>query len=49
VLSAKAARRAELGSTLVAVDIQPQMIAALEKRARKAAVSNLEVHVASAL
>jgi SAM-dependent methyltransferase len=47
--SVEAAQRVEPGGTLVAVDIQPQMIAALEKKAQEAGVSNLEAHVASAL
>jgi SAM-dependent methyltransferase len=36
------------GGTLVAVDIQPQMIAAVEKKAREAGVVNVETRVASA-
>jgi ubiquinone/menaquinone biosynthesis C-methylase UbiE len=47
--SIEAAQRAEPGGTLVAVDIQPRMVAALEKKAREAGVSNLEAHVGSAL
>jgi len=47
--SVEAARLAEPGGSLIAVDIQPQMIAALEKRAQKAGVSNIETHVAGAL
>jgi len=45
--SVEAARRAEPGR-LVAVDIQPAMIAAVEKKAREAGVTNVETHVASA-
>ena len=44
----EAARRAEPGGRLVAVDIQPRMIAAVEKKARAAGVTNVETHVASA-
>lgn len=44
----QAARRAEPGGTLVAVDIQPQMIAAAEKKTREAGLTNVETHVASA-
>jgi SAM-dependent methyltransferase len=44
----EAARRTEPGGRLVAVDIQPRMIAAVEKKAREAGVSNVETHVASA-
>jgi len=33
---------------LVAVDIQPQMIAAVEKKVREAGVTNVKAHVASA-
>jgi SAM-dependent methyltransferase len=46
--SVEAARRAGAGGTLVAVDIQPQMIAAVEKKAQQAGVTNVETHVASA-
>jgi SAM-dependent methyltransferase len=46
--SVEAARRAGAGGTLVAVDTQPQMIAAVEKKAREAGVSNVETHVATA-
>jgi SAM-dependent methyltransferase len=49
VFSIEAAQRLEPGGTLVAVDIQPQMIAALEKKTREAGVTNVEAHVASAL
>lgn len=44
----RAARRAEPGGTLVAVDIQPKMIAAVEKRVKEAGLTNVETHVASA-
>ena len=46
--SVEAARRTEPGGALVALDIQPQMIAAVEKKAREAGIANLETHVASA-
>jgi ubiquinone/menaquinone biosynthesis C-methylase UbiE len=46
--SIEAARRAGGGGTLVAVDIQPQMITAVEEKAREAGVTNVETHVASA-
>ena len=46
--SVEAARRAGAGGTLLAVDIQPQMIAAEEKKAREAGVTNVETHVAGA-
>jgi len=46
--SVKAARRAGAGGALVAVDIQPQMIAAVEQKAREAGVTNVETHVTSA-
>lgn len=44
----EAARRTEPGGTLVAVDIQPQMIAAVERKVREAGLTNVETHVASA-
>lgn len=44
----EAARRAEPGGTLIAVDIQPQMIAAVEQKAQDADLTNVETHVASA-
>jgi SAM-dependent methyltransferase len=46
--SVEAARRADPGGTLVAVDIQPQMIAAVQRKARQEGVTNVETHVASA-
>jgi SAM-dependent methyltransferase len=46
--SVEAARRTDPGGTLVAVDIQLQMIAAVEKKAWEAGVTNVEAHVASA-
>ncbi len=44
----EAARRTQPGGTLVAVDIQPEMIAAVEEKAIGAGLSNVETHVASA-
>ena len=46
--SVEAARRTDPGGALVAVDIQPRMIAAVKKKAREAGVTNIEPHVASA-
>ena len=46
--SVEAARQTEPGGTLIAVDIQPRMIATVEKKAREAGVTNIETHVASA-
>jgi len=43
-----AARRAGPGGRLIAVDIQPEMIAELDKRVREAGLSNVEARVASA-
>jgi ubiquinone/menaquinone biosynthesis C-methylase UbiE len=43
-----AARRTEPSGRLIAVDIQPRMIAALEKRVQAAGLTNVETHVASA-
>jgi ubiquinone/menaquinone biosynthesis C-methylase UbiE len=44
----EAARRAGPGGRLIAVDIQPKMIALLEHRLQQAGVTNVETHVASA-
>ncbi len=44
----EAAQRAQPGGTLVAVDIQPEMIAAVVKRVEQAGLTNVETHVASA-
>ncbi len=41
----EAARRTGPGGTLVAVDIQPKMIAAVEKRVAEAGLTNVETHV----
>jgi SAM-dependent methyltransferase len=43
-----AARRTQPGGTVVAVDIQPRMIAAVDKRVQEAGLTNVETHVASA-
>ncbi len=43
-----AARRTEPDGTLVAVDLQPQMIAAVDKRVQEAQLTNVETHVANA-
>jgi ubiquinone/menaquinone biosynthesis C-methylase UbiE len=46
--SVEAAQRAEPGGALVAIDIQPRMIAAVDKKAREAGVTNIQTHTASA-
>jgi SAM-dependent methyltransferase len=46
--SVEAARRVEPGGTLVVVDIQPKMIATVERKAQEAGLDNIETHVASA-
>ena len=43
-----AAQRAEPGGSLVAVDIQPAMIASVERRVRQAGLNNVETRVAGA-
>jgi len=43
-----AARRVGPEGRLIAVDIQPEMIAQVEKRVREAGLSNVETHVADA-
>ncbi|MCX7681775.1 MAG: methyltransferase domain-containing protein [Anaerolineae bacterium] len=43
-----AARRVGPGGRVIAVDIQPQMIARLERRVRQVGLTNVEMHVASA-
>ena len=43
-----AARRAGAGGRLVAVDIQPEMIAQVDRRVQGAGLTNVETHVASA-
>ncbi len=44
----QAARRTQPGGRLVAVDIQPKMIAVVERKVREAGLTNVETHVASA-
>jgi ubiquinone/menaquinone biosynthesis C-methylase UbiE len=44
----EAARRAGPEGHLIAVDVQPEMIAQVEARVREAGLSNVETHVASA-
>lgn len=44
----EAARRVGTAGRLVAVDIQPKMIAKVGERVRKAGLSNVETHIASA-
>ena len=48
VFTCEAARRTLPGGSLVAVDIQPKMIAALDERVREAGLTNVETHVADA-
>jgi len=43
-----AARRAGSGGRIIAVDIQPEMIARVEQRVREAGLTNVETHVAGA-
>jgi len=43
-----AAQRIGAGGRLIAVDIQPEMIAQVEQRVREAGLTNVETHVASA-
>ena len=44
----EASRRTEPGGALVAVDVQPKMIAAVDRKVREAGLTNVETHVASA-
>lgn len=44
----EAARRAGSGGRLIAVDIQPEMIAQVVQRVQEAGLSNIQTHVASA-
>jgi ubiquinone/menaquinone biosynthesis C-methylase UbiE len=44
----EAARRASPRGSVVAVDIQPEMVFALERRVRKAGLHNVQAHVAAA-
>ena len=48
VFTLEAARRVGPEGRLVAVDIQPEMIAQVEKRAREAGLTHVETHVADA-
>jgi len=48
LFTVEAARRAGPEGRLIAVDIQPEMIAQLEHRIRQAGLINIETHVASA-
>jgi len=48
LFTVEAARRAGPEGRLIAVDIQPKMIALLEQRIQQAGLSNVETHVASA-
>jgi ubiquinone/menaquinone biosynthesis C-methylase UbiE len=43
-----AARRAQPGGSLIAVDIQPQMIAAVDTKVEEAEITNVETRVGSA-
>jgi ubiquinone/menaquinone biosynthesis C-methylase UbiE len=44
----EAARRTEPGGNLVAVDIQPKMIAALQRNVRESKLTNVETYIANA-
>ena len=44
----EAARRVGTTGRLIAVDIQPEMIAQVEKRVREAGLTNVETHIADA-
>jgi SAM-dependent methyltransferase len=48
IFTMEAARRVGLEGRLVAVDIQPEMIAQVEKRIQEAGLSNVETHVSDA-
>ena len=48
VFTVEAARRVGPEGRLVAVDIQPEMIAMVEKRVRESGLTNVELHVADA-
>jgi ubiquinone/menaquinone biosynthesis C-methylase UbiE len=48
IFTVDAARRVGAEGTLIAVDIQPKMIARLEQRVQEAGITNVETHVASA-
>jgi ubiquinone/menaquinone biosynthesis C-methylase UbiE len=48
VFTVEAARRVEPEGRLIAVDIQPEMIAQVEERVSEAGLTNVEIHVANA-
>ena len=48
IFTVGAAQRAGAEGRLIAVDIQPEMIAQVEKRVREAGLTNVETHVATA-
>lgn len=48
VFTVEAARQTGIQGKLIAVDIQPKMIAQVERRVQNAGMSNVETHVASA-
>jgi ubiquinone/menaquinone biosynthesis C-methylase UbiE len=48
VFTIEAAHRAEPGGKLLAVDIQPQMIAAVERKVRESKLNNVETYIADA-
>jgi tRNA A58 N-methylase Trm61 len=48
IFTVEAARRVGLEGRLIAVDIQPKMIAQVEKRVQEAGLANVETHVADA-
>lgn len=48
VFTAEGAKRVGLEGQLIAVDIQPEMIAQVERRVRQARLGNVETHTADA-
>jgi len=48
IFTVEAARRVGVEGRLIAVDIQPQMIAQVEERVREAGLTNVETHIADA-
>jgi len=48
IMTVQAARRAGPGGQLIAVDIQPEMIAQVKKRVEEAGLTNVETHIADA-
>ena len=46
--SIEAARRTEPGGSLIAIDVQPRMVAAVERKVQAAGLSNVQTHVANA-